>query len=128
MTNSNLIMELTMEQGPTRITQVQPPVGVWAQYFGVDFDDLPTLTITNLSQPDGAVQSRPVVEHDHNWTIETESADVLRPAIIRFMRTGTDTYSYWIYQLGEPEYEHCRWVLDTFPNPNWTRGRRWLIV
>jgi hypothetical protein len=124
MTDSDLIMELTMEQGPGRITQVQPPIGAWAQYFQIDFDDLPTLELANGTQ----TETRPVVEHDHNWTVEISEADVIRPAIIRFRRTGPDQYSYWLYQFGEPVFDHCRWLLDNFDNPVRKKGRRWLII
>lgn len=69
-----------------------------------------------------------MVEHDHNWTVEVEAANVNRPAIIRFHRTGRNRYEYWIYGAGQPEYEHCRWVLDRFRNPHHVRGRNWLVI
>lgn len=128
MTNSDLIMELTMEQGPGRESQVQPPVGVWGYYFDVDVygDTLPELTLRNADN--GQTETRPVVEHDHNWTVEVSGATVERPAIIRFRRTADDRYDYWVYVPDSPEYDHCRWILDTFPNPLRQRGRRWLVV
>lgn len=128
MTNEDLIMELTMEQGPARITQVQPPIGVWAHYFGVDLDNPPMLRLTNRRRRGARPEARPVVEHDHNWTVEIDAARVNRPAIIRFRRTANDRYDYWVYQQAEPEYEHCRWLLSSFRNPYRLRGRHWLVV
>jgi hypothetical protein len=128
MKDRDLIMELTMEQGPARITQVQPPLGAWAQYFDVDFEELPSLQLVNLGVADAEPEIRPVVEHDHNWTIEIAAADVIRPAIIRFRRTGPNQYSYWIYQFGDDGFTHCRWLLDNFENPIRKKGRSWLIV
>jgi hypothetical protein len=129
MTDGQLIMELTMEQGPGRETQVQPPLDVWIRYFGISFARLPRLRFsrrTNTARTNREV--RPVVEHDHNWTIELDGAAVPRPAIIRFSRTAPQTYDYWVYTPGQKEYEHCRWILQSFENPIRRRGRRWLII
>jgi hypothetical protein len=128
MTNEDLIMELTMEQGPGRETQVQPPIGVWAHYFGVELEDPPPLRLTNRKRRNARPENRPIVEHDHNWTIEIEAANVERPAIIRFHRTGNNRYDYWIYERAEQDYEHCRWVLNNFSNPRRVRGRHWLVI
>jgi hypothetical protein len=128
MTNDDLIMELTMEQGPGRETQVQPPIGVWAHYFGVELDAPPRLRLTNRKRRNPRPETRPVVEHDHNWTVEITGADVARPAIIRFHRTGTNRYDYWIYDQQDTEYETCRWILNSFRNPVRQRGRRWLVI
>ena len=128
MTNEDLIMQLTLEQGPGRETQVQPPIGVWAHYFGIDLADPPRLRVTNRKLRRPRSEIRPIVEHDHNWTVEVTGAEVTRPAIIRFHRTGVNRYDYWAYVERDSEYEHCRWLLDTFRNPQRQRGRRWLIV
>ncbi len=128
MTNEDLIMELTMEQGLGRITQVQPPIGVWAHYFGVDLDDPSRLRLTNRKRRNTRPENRPVVEHDHNWTVEIDAANANRPAIIRFHRTGNNRYDYWVYGQNEPEYLHCRWLLNNFRNPRHLRGRRWLVI
>ena len=128
MTNEDLIMELTMEQGPGRETQVQPPIGVWAHYFGVDLDDPPSLRLTNRRRRNARPETRPIVEHDHNWTVEITGATVDRPAIIRFHRTGSNRYDYWIFKANDSEYQACRWILDTFRNPSRRRGRRWLVI
>ena len=128
MTGDQLIMELTMEQGPGRETQVQPPINVWIRYFDIDFASLPRLRFTRRAGPRVRQETRPVVEHDHNWTIELDGAAVERPAIIRVLRTGNRSFDYWVYRPGHPDYEHCRWMLTMFPNPYRHRGRRWLIV
>ena len=130
MLGDQLIMDLTMEQGPGRETQVQPSINIWIRYFDLDFARLPRLTLTNRRVRRAAPEARPVVEHDHNWTVEISGAHVSRPAILH-MRRGDRRgrrYDYWIYGQGEPEYEHCDWMLRTFPNPFRERGRRWLIV
>jgi hypothetical protein len=128
MTNRDLIMELTLEQGPGRETQVQPPLGVWAHYFDIDLEDPPDLSLTNRRHPSPEAENRPVVEHDHNWTVEMMGAEVARPAIIRFHRTGQNSYDYWVYTQGDAEHTACRWILDNFPNPHRQRGRLWLII
>jgi hypothetical protein len=128
VTGDQLIMELTMEQGPGRETQVQPPINVWIRYFDIDFANLPRLRFTRQGAGRPRQEVRPVVEHDHNWTVELDGAAVERPAIIRVVRTGPRSFDYWIYRPGDPVYEHCRWMLTTFPNPYRRRGRRWLIV
>jgi hypothetical protein len=128
--DDQLIMDLTMEQGPGRETQVQPPINIWVRYFDLDFARLPRLRLTNRRARRPQTEVRPVVEHDHNWTVEISGADVARPAIIRMRRTDQlgRRYDYWIYRQGEREYEHCDWILENFPNPLHRRGRRWLII
>lgn len=128
MLGSDLIMDLTREQGEGRITQVQPPVGAWAAYFDIDFEYLPILTLQNMQDPTIGVEERPVVRHDHNWTLEIAAATIERPAIIHFRRVGQDSYQYWIHGSGDQEYDRLEYILDTFPNPQWRRGRRWLII
>ncbi len=128
MTGEDLIMELTMEQGPGRETQVQPPTGVWAYYFGIDLDEPPRLRLTNRKRRSANPETRPVVEHDHNWTVEVTGAAVNRPAIIRFHRTGANRYDYWVYEQHDAEYAACRWMLNTFRNPRRLKGRRWLVI
>lgn len=128
MTNTDLIMELTMEQGPGRITQVQPPRGAWERYFEIDFGHLPVLRLTNRQREGARPKARPVVGHHHVWTVEIEEATVERPAIIRFHRTGENRFSYWIYQQNDHEYSHCIWLLTNFRNPFHKPGRRWLVI
>ena len=127
MLGDQLIMELTMEQGPGRETQVQPPINVWVRFFEIDFAQLPTLRLKNRQQK-APTEVRPVVEHDHNWTVEVVGAVLPRPAIVRFARTANNRYDYWIYRPGEAPYAHCRWILDTFANPYRKKGRKWMII
>ena len=131
MIGNELIMDLTQEQGPGRETQVQPPKGAWIVFFNVDLDDaanLPEYTLQNQRDADADPEIRPVVEHDHNWTVEIAGAEQPRPAIIRIRRVDTNAYHYWIYRPHDPEFEHCNWILDTYPNPHWHSGRRWLVI
>ena len=121
-------MELTMEQGPGRETQVQPPINIWIRYFEIDFAQLPRLRFTKRTGARARQEIRPVVEHDHNWTVELDGAAVARPAIIRLLKTGRNTFDYWIYESDDAEYQHCQWMLSTFQNPYRRRGRRWLIL
>jgi len=129
MLGDELIMDLTGEQGPGRETQVQPPRNAWVLYFNIDLDDPPDeLHLRNRSAAWAAPERRPVVEHDHNWTVEIDGAEPPRPAILRVRRTGPHEYDYWVYRPDENEFHHCDWTLNTFQNPHHTRGRRWLIV
>jgi hypothetical protein len=129
MTGEDLIMDLRIEQGPGRDTQVQPPAGVWFSYFGLDTEELPNLQLVNRNQQNPEPEIRPVVEHGTpNWTVEVAGAAVEKPAIIRLHRTGENSYDYWVYRPQEPEYAHCDWILNTFDNPQHHRGRRWFIL
>lgn len=128
MNGDDLIMELTLEQGGGRETQVQPPVNVWTYYFELDFGRLPTYRVRNRSRARSRAVLRPVVEHDHNWTIELDGAELPRPAILRMHRTAPGEFDYWVYRDDEDEYYHCDWLLNTIANPLRNRGRRWLIL
>jgi hypothetical protein len=122
-----LVMELTMEQGPGRMTQVQPPRAVWQRYFGVDLQNPLPLSVRN-ERAGGPYEPRPVVRHHHVWTIEIPEADVPRPAIIRFRRTGRRRYAYSVFTPGDPEYPALERLLTTSYNPWRTKAqeRRWL--
>ena len=129
ISKENLIMTLTMEQGRNRETQVQPPVNVWAYYFGLNFSALPTIQVVRFMQPaPQAYVAHPVVEHDHNWTIELPDVTARRPAIIRLEKKGTNRYDLWVYFGGSAEYDHCEWLLKTIANPLHTTGRKWLMI
>jgi hypothetical protein len=69
---STLLMELTLEQGPERITQVQPPKDVWTTFFGISQsgDKLPLLTLINEKVKPSIGVKRQVVKHHHTYTIE----------------------------------------------------------
>ena len=122
-----LVMHLTLEQGPGRMTQVQPPRAVWERYFGVDLENPIPLAVRN-ERGVGGYEARPVVRHHHVWTIEIPEADVPRPAIIRFRRTGRRRYVYCVFTRADPEYRALDRLLATSYNPWRTKAqeRRWL--
>ena len=127
-----LIMDLTLEQGGGRESQVQPPKNVWVQYFGIDLDndpdDLPELVVQDRKHPPSDPEHRRIVYHDHNWTLEFGDAGMPRPAILRMVRVAPNSYNYWVYRDGDPEYNHVNWILDNIPNPQRIRGRRWVSI
>jgi len=125
---STLIMELTREQGGGRESQVQPPVNAWAHYFGIDFSSPPTLVLQDKKHTSSGVEHRPVVEHDHNWTVEIGDAGLPRPAILYMVRMGENSYDYWVYRPGDAEFDHLDWLLDRVENPHRTHGRRWIMI
>lgn len=128
MTGDDLIMELTLEQGGGRETQVQPPIDVWVRYFDLDIGALPTYQLVNVPEAWAGPEARPVVEHDHNWTVEITGAELPRPATLRMHRTGPLAFNYWVFRPGDPEFDHCDWILGTFENPYQRHGRRWIIL
>jgi hypothetical protein len=130
--SATLVMDLTKEQGGGRETQVQPPKNVWVQYFEIDLDEdtetLPTLMLRDKKHPSSGAEDRPIVYHDHNWTLEIGDAGMPRPAILRLVQVAHQTYDYWVYRPGDSEFVHLDWLLDNVPNPHRTHGRRWLLI
>jgi hypothetical protein len=127
---ATLVMELTLEQGAGRETQMQPPKGVWARYFDLDFD-VPgtTLEVRDMQAAQPAYETRAVVEHDHNWTLEIPSASLPRPAIFFAKQTGLNRYDYWVLRPHHAEYPHLEWLLANVSNPHHAgKGRKWLII
>lgn len=120
---TELIMELT---GESRVTQVQPPWGAWANFFQFDPDDPEPVELH--SQATGSTIVRPVVRHDHNWTVEVPESACPRPALIRFRKDGADSYTYWVYQQGDTEYQFYSKLLERYRHPSWIRGRRFIIL
>ncbi|CAA7615794.1 hypothetical protein [Magnetospirillum sp. UT-4] len=129
MLRNELIIDLNLEQGGNRVSQFQPPMSVWAHYFCVNvYGPLPTFTLTDCKNG-AAPEVRPVVQHDHNWTVEVSDAELPRPAILRLCKTGVDQYDYWVYRPADPEFAYVNWILDTYPNPlKGTELRRWVII
>jgi PLD-like domain len=125
---TSLLMELTLEQGVDRATQVQPPKSVWDKFFGVSHptNTLPTLTLIN--ERTNVPEVRPVVKHHHTYTIEISDADMPRPAIIQFRPAGTNKYTYLVHRPGDPKFFTVRNFLSTLYNPFWTSGRRWVLI
>ena len=133
MTGDDLVMELTHEMGPGRETQVQPPLGAWVTYFRIDPDSIdpdnpPRLRLTNAQDLTEGAKVRPVVEHHHTLTVEVSGVQPPHGSIIRFRRTDADAYLYWVYRPGDPDFGHCRWILDIFENPYHHRGRKWIVI
>lgn len=127
MTDIELIMELTNEQGLGRESQVQPPRQVWEQFFGISFESSqrPALRLQNMDNPADIV-TRKVVKHDHNLTVEISGAKIPRPAIVRFQRIGINSFRYWVYGSGSAAYKHCNWLLNTLCQPG--KERKWAIL
>lgn len=127
---STLLMELTYEQGEGRETQVQPPKGVWNNFFGlkVDLDKLPVLTLINESTHPPVEIKRPIVKHHHNYTIEIAGADLPRPAILQMKRIGPNRYSYSVHRPTDRTYESINTLLQTIENPYWQQGRLWVMI
>ena len=123
---TNLIMDLTMEQGRGRETQVQPPLGVWEQFFGLSVQSAtrPTFRLVNMDSP-GVAEQRKVVKHHHNLTLEISGAKLPRPAILRMRRIDSKSFEYWVYRRGSKAYPHCDWLLKIFADP--TPDRRWIV-
>lgn len=129
---TDLVMELTNEQGGGRKSQVQPPKAVWQHYFGIIESDLPQqIDLMNMTaEPAQEEPARPVSLKHHVMTIELAGADCPRPAIVRFRRTGQNKYSYWVYRPdAQPtEFGHYEWLLNNTPNPLRTKGRHWVVI
>ncbi len=120
---AELIMELT---GESRETQVQPPLGAWVNFFHFDPEAPSQLKLKSVQS--GAQIDRPVVRHDHNWTVEIPEAACNRPAIIRFRESAGNTYTYWIYEPGAPDFALFTALLDRYRDPSWIRGRGFLVL
>lgn len=127
MQATELLMDLTNEQGAGRETQVQPPIDVWEQFFGVrgNASSRPTLRLLNRQQPSEPEQ-RKVVKHHHNFTIEIGDAQLPRPAILRMRRIGHNSFEYWVYRPTSKGYRHCDWMLSNFAEN--VGDRRWLVI
>ena len=128
-----LIMELNMEMGPGRESQVQPPLDVWRLYFGLDpnahANVRQTILLRCRQTDDASYEARPIVKHHHTYSIEISGAKQPRPAILRLKRTSYHTYDYWVYvESSHQEYgSWFRW-LEAHPNSDRVRGRMWAII
>jgi hypothetical protein len=118
-----LVMDLT---GESRVTQVQPPIGAWVKFFEIDEDAPGNLELRNALT--GKSDSRPVVHHDHTWTVEIPESACDRPAIIRFQKTGNKSYDFWIIESDGQDYQTFEWILANVDNPDQRHGRRWHIL
>jgi len=125
---STLVMELLLEQGGPRASQVQPPRAVWENYLGLKWltPPYPHLSLTN--EQTGVSAVRAVVEHDHNMTIEIAGAELPRPAILQLRRTSEHTYVYRVHRPGTSAFKGLRNLLDTVNNPLRSHGRDWFLM
>jgi hypothetical protein len=125
---STLLMELTLEQGHDRASQVQPPKGVWETFFGLTptSTKLPTFTLVNAKTL--ATETRPVVKHHHTYTIEIADADLPRPAILEMRRLGSNSYSYCVHRPPDSRFSFISHLVGTLHNPFWDSGRRWVLI
>lgn len=121
-------MDLNNEQGGGRESQVQPPLEVWEQFFGVrsSAKGRPTFRLQNMAETSDPEQ-RKVVAHHHNFTLEISAARLPRPAILRMRRSGENAFEYWVYRPPSQGYRHCDWLLEHLATG---RGpdRRWVII
>ncbi len=125
---STLLMELTLEQGRDRASQVQPPRSVWETFFGLKYSATTLRTITLINEKTLATEIRPVVKHDHTYTIEISDADLPRPAILQMRRVGPNMYSYVVHRPGDPKFADVSHLVKTLHNPFWDTGRRWILM
>jgi len=123
-----LVMDLTMEQGGRRASQVQPPSKVWETYFQIPWLDPPQEKILLQDLNNGKVCERPVVIHNHNMTIEISGAELPRPAILILKKIDHFKFGYSIHRPGSREFQIFDLLLDKIKNPLREYGRRWFIV
>ncbi len=116
-------MELT---GESRVTQVQPPLPVWVNFFEFDADAPQPLKLRNGLT--GGEIERPVVRHDNNWTIEIPEAACDRPTVIRIRRDGPYGVHLLCSDHSTADFARLAWLLDQFPDPRHVRGRRFRIM
>lgn len=124
---NELIMEILQE---TRETQVQLPIYVLSQYFGIRTDEAAVITIRN--RRDGQARHRPIVHLLHNDThrIEVESIKGLkRPLIMKFARDPfrSDMYEYELLKHGSRDFRRMNRLLQTQGHQTRASARRWLV-
>lgn len=122
---NELIMEILTE---TRETQVQIPVKVLTQFFGVRRDEKAVITLKNKRT--GESKNRRIVHHRGMHRVEMEFIKGLtRPLIIRLERdlSRQDTYQYELLKRGSREFRRMRRLLLTQGYQTHSRARRWLV-
>lgn len=125
---STLLMQLTLEQGPGRASQVQPPKRVWETFFGLKHPTAKLSTITLINEKTAAPEVRPVVKHDHTYTIEISDADMPRPAILQMRRLAPNKYSYIVHRPADAKFTDIDRIVKTLHNPFLGSGRRWVLI
>lgn len=125
---STLLMELTLEQGVGRASQVQPPKSVWAAFFGLTYPANSPPTITLVNEKTMTPEIRPVVKHHHTYTIEISDADMPRPAILQMRRLNVNKYSYIVHRPNDQTFSGLNHLVKTLYNPFWSSGRKWVLI
>lgn len=125
---STLLMQLTLEQGLDRASQVQPPRSVWESFFGLKHPTTNLPTITLINEKTLVPEIRPVVKHHHTYTIEISDADLPRPAILQMRRLGPNKYSYVVHRPADARFADVNRIVRTLHNPFWVSGRRWVLI
>lgn len=122
-----MVMDLTMEQGGNRVSQVQPPLTVWRQFFDIEPEgNQPEYEIEDVRTGDKYHYS--VVVHDHNWTLEIPGARVSRPAVIVFRLESVRHLKYAVYTPRDEEYDEIDQLLEDRGNkPHPQQKRRQYI-
>lgn len=125
---TTLIMTLNREQGGNRESQVQPPYEVWERFFGISRSatQLPTFRIQSFN-PSTPTETRKVVRHHHNLTIEISDARGERPAILVMKPDGANAFRYEVLRATSKDFRHYSWLLKQFGGVN-ENERRWLII
>lgn len=128
---STLLMELTYEQGETRMTQVQPPKDVWKAFFQLPWPPigkLPLISLVNEKVTPNVETKRPVVRHHHTYTVEIADAGLPRPAILQMRRLGKNKYGYIVHRPSDSTFANLDYLVKTLPNPFWKPGRLWVLL
>ncbi|WJI38630.1 MULTISPECIES: phospholipase D family protein [Mesorhizobium] len=125
---STLIMELTFEQGGGRAKQVQPPKAVWEEYFQIDLAKYQSVNIFLTDENSNIKYKRPVIKHDHNYTIEIAGAELPRPAILQVRKIASKQFRYSVHRPQDKTFSGLRKLLDEIDNPMRTSGRKWLLI
>jgi hypothetical protein len=127
---STLLMELTHEQGGSRVTQVQPPRPVWQSFFGLDLDEIeqPLLSLVHEFGSQRLESERHIVKHHHNYTIELPGAELPRPAILQMRRIDVNRYAYRVHRPKDKTFATIDNLLQTAHNPLRHSGRLWTVL
>jgi hypothetical protein len=122
---STLLMELTYEQGPSRITQVQPPKDVWTNFFGIPAGSsaLPLLTLINEKVTPSTpikVKSSSIITlirlrlrtRHYRVLLSCKCADLRRINMVI------------VHRPSDPTFAKINHLVQTLPNPLWQPGPR----
>jgi len=125
--NPRLVMQImASDQQGYSGHQVQPPLGAWDSFFGVNIGDpvLPTLRLRNKLT--GDVIDRKVVRHALVMTIDIPESST--GAILEMWRVGPNRYDYRVITPGQRGFATLDRVLHNTANPLWHSGRLWFTA